>query len=81
MIRRVALLLCLFMPPSVRAELTYTTHWLGNTFGGGDSWVQNYAEGLAVAADGTVRTHPGIAVPGDKQGSLDGFFIARFRRP
>ena len=53
MIRRVALLLCLFMPPSVRAELTYTTHWLGNTFGGGDSWVQNYAEGLAVAADGT----------------------------
>jgi 16S rRNA (cytosine967-C5)-methyltransferase len=35
----------------------------------------------AVAADGTVRTHPGIAVPGDKQGSLDGFFIARFRRP
>ena len=35
----------------------------------------------AVASDGTVRTHPGIAVPGDKPGTLDGFFIARFRRP
>lgn len=35
----------------------------------------------AVAKGGTVRTHPGVAVPGDKQGSLDGFFIARFRRP
>jgi len=35
----------------------------------------------AVAADGTVRTHPGLVVPGDKQGALDGFFVARFRRP
>jgi 16S rRNA (cytosine967-C5)-methyltransferase len=29
---------------------------------------------------GTVRTHPGLAVPGDRPGTLDGFFVARFRR-
>jgi 16S rRNA (cytosine967-C5)-methyltransferase len=38
--------------------------------------------GLSGAVDrrGAVRTHPGLAVPGDKRGALDGFFIARFRR-
>lgn len=30
-----------------------------------------------IRADGTVRTHPGLAVPGDASGTLDGFFIAR----
>ena len=30
--------------------------------------------------DGVVRTHPGLTVPGEKGGTLDGFFIARFRR-
>ena len=34
----------------------------------------------AVTATGTVRTHPGLAVPGDRPGTLDGFFVARFRR-
>lgn len=34
----------------------------------------------AVTAAGAVRTHPGLAVPGDRAGSLDGFFVARFRR-
>jgi 16S rRNA (cytosine967-C5)-methyltransferase len=34
----------------------------------------------AVVPPGIVRTHPGLAVPGDKRGSLDGFFVARFRR-
>jgi 16S rRNA (cytosine967-C5)-methyltransferase len=34
----------------------------------------------AVTVDGTVRTHPGLAVPGDRRGALDGFFVARFRR-
>lgn len=29
---------------------------------------------------GSVRTHPALPVPGDKPGSLDGFFVARFRR-
>ena len=32
--------------------LHYTTTWLGNTFGGGPKWVQNYAEGLCVLPDG-----------------------------
>ncbi len=35
----------------------------------------------ALRADGTVRTHPGLTVPGEKRGTLDGFFIARFRSP
>lgn len=34
----------------------------------------------AVREDGTVRTRPGMPVPGDAGGTLDGFFIARFRR-
>ena len=34
-----------------------------------------------VTKDGFVRTHPGLTVPGEKGGTLDGFFIARFRRP
>jgi 16S rRNA (cytosine967-C5)-methyltransferase len=33
-----------------------------------------------VTKDGYVRTHPGLTVPGEKGGTLDGFFIARFRR-
>jgi 16S rRNA (cytosine967-C5)-methyltransferase len=33
-----------------------------------------------VTKDGLVRTHPGLTVPGEKGGTLDGFFIARFRR-
>ena len=31
--------------------------------------------------DGFLRTHPGLTVPGEKGGTLDGFFIARFQRP
>jgi hypothetical protein len=34
--------------------LTYSTTWLGNSFGGGKKWVQNFAEGMFVAPDGTV---------------------------
>jgi 16S rRNA (cytosine967-C5)-methyltransferase len=33
-----------------------------------------------VTQAGFVRTHPGQMVPGDKGGTLDGFFVARFRR-
>jgi 16S rRNA (cytosine967-C5)-methyltransferase len=34
-----------------------------------------------VTKDGFLRTHPGLTVPGEKGGTLDGFFIARFQRP
>ena len=33
----------------------------------------------AVTARGLVRTHPGMA-PGGRDGGMDGFFVARFRR-
>ena len=34
--------------------LQYTTTWLGNSFGGGEKWVQNFVDGVFVAPDGTV---------------------------
>lgn len=34
----------------------YTTSWVGNTFGGGKNWVQNYMLGLRVDPDGTCYT-------------------------
>ena len=38
-----------------RAEaLQYTTTWLGNSFGGGEKWVQNFVDGMFVAPNGTV---------------------------
>lgn len=36
--------------------------------------------GAPVTQAGFVRTHPGQIVPGEKGGTLDGFFVARFRR-
>ncbi len=35
----------------------------------------------AITQEGFVRTHPGMPVPGDKGGTLDGFFVARIRAP
>ena len=35
------------------APLRYTTSWIGNSFGGGPEWVQNFAEDLCVLPDGT----------------------------
>jgi 16S rRNA (cytosine967-C5)-methyltransferase len=35
---------------------------------------------VPVTKAGFVRTHPGQIVPGEKGGTLDGFFVARFRR-
>jgi DNA-binding beta-propeller fold protein YncE len=45
--------------PAAGQQLQYTTTWLGNTFGGGDKWVQNFIEGLYVAPDGTAYTASG----------------------
>jgi 16S rRNA (cytosine967-C5)-methyltransferase len=39
-----------------------------------DGWAE------PVTKDGNVRTHPALTVPGGKGGTLDGFFVARFRR-
>ncbi len=35
----------------------YTTSWIGNTFGGGEKWVQNQVIDMYVAPDGTVFTN------------------------
>jgi hypothetical protein len=45
--------------PTAAVGLTYTTTWLGNTFGGGPKWVQNFVEGMYVSPDGTVYAASG----------------------
>jgi len=52
----VVVTLCLDAPAQT---LSYTTTWLGNTFGGGPKWVQNFIEGMYVAPDGTVYAASG----------------------
>lgn len=39
-----------------------------------DGWAE------PVTKSGFVRTHPAMTAPGEKGGTLDGFFVARFRR-
>ncbi|MBD2436927.1 hypothetical protein [Nostoc sp. FACHB-110] len=39
------------------AATTYKTSWLGNTFGGGEKWVQNNIEAMYVSPNGTVYTN------------------------
>ncbi|WP_017316818.1 NHL repeat-containing protein [Mastigocladopsis repens] len=41
------------------AANTYTTSWIGNTFGGGSKWIQIQVSGMYVAPDGTVYTNSG----------------------
>ncbi|MDH6061753.1 hypothetical protein NWP17_15145 [Chrysosporum bergii ANA360D] len=36
---------------------SYQTSWIGNTFPGGEKWVQNNIEGMYVSPDGTVYTN------------------------
>lgn len=50
--------------------LNYSTTWIGNSFGGGEKWVQNFIEGMFVASDGTVFT----ASPWDEAGREFGFY-------
>ena len=50
--------------------LPYKTHWLGNSFGGGPHWVQNFCEGLCVTPDGTVL----VASGWDEGGREFGFY-------
>lgn len=58
----------------------YKTSWLGNTFGGGSKWVQNFVLAMYVAPDGTVYTNSewdeagreaGIYKAGDVTGLAD----------
>lgn len=58
---------------------SYTTSWIGNTFGGGEKWVQNNIEAMYVAPNGKVYTNSiwdeagreaGIYQDGDVIGAL-----------
>ena len=46
------------IPTAAKADgpppLSYSTAWVGNSFGGGPRWVQNGAESLCVTPDGTM---------------------------
>jgi hypothetical protein len=42
---------------SALSENYYRTSWIGNTFGGGDKWIQNFVSAIYVAPDGTVYTN------------------------
>ncbi len=55
-LRATLIVLCLFVPcqHSKAQELKFTTTWIGNSFGGGPKWVQNFVEGMKVLPDGTV---------------------------
>ncbi|MBW4510103.1 MAG: hypothetical protein KME64_26840 [Scytonematopsis contorta HA4267-MV1] len=39
------------------AASAYKTSWIGNSFGGGEKWVQNYIEAMYVSSDGTIYTN------------------------
>jgi len=52
--------------------VAYRTTWLGNTFGGGSKWVQNFIEGMAVAPDGTVVCASGWDEAGREYGIYRG---------
>ncbi|SAK75982.1 hypothetical protein [Caballeronia ptereochthonis] len=62
-------LLALSLAPhadDARAQLAYTTSWIGNTFGFGDGkWMQQDIQALHVASDGTVYTNS----PWDESGA------------
>jgi hypothetical protein len=49
---------------------TYTTSWIGNTFGGGDKWIQIQVSSIYVASDGTVFTNS----PWDEAGREVGIY-------
>lgn len=50
-------LVALYINPTGGAESPYKTSWLGNTFGGGNKWVQNQISALYVTPDGTIYTN------------------------
>ncbi|MEA5593507.1 hypothetical protein [Rivularia sp. UHCC 0363] len=42
---------------SAASSSRYITSWIGNSFGGGDKWVQIQVSGMYVAPDGTIYTN------------------------
>lgn len=48
--------LSLSVQPAFSQKLSYTTTWIGNSFGGGRKWVQNFVEDLHVEPNGTLYT-------------------------
>ena len=64
---RWSILRCIFLffvfyftnPVFSQSKLTYKTTFAGNTFSGGDKWVQNFIEDMNVTPDGKVYTGSG----------------------
>jgi hypothetical protein len=72
--------MALYFAPTGLPQTAYRTSWLGNTFGGGNKWVQIQMSALYVAPDGTAYTNSawdeaarevGIYKNGDVIGSAD----------
>lgn len=57
-----------YLTANVASATTYKTSWIGNTFGGGDKWVQNQIEAMYVAPNGTVYTNSGWDEAGREAG-------------
>jgi hypothetical protein len=47
----------LYPDPQALSQSAYRTSWIGNTFSGGDKWVQNWIGAMYVAPNGTVYTN------------------------
>jgi hypothetical protein len=59
------------LPAPAQSQLTYTTSWIGNSFGFGDGkWMQQDIQAINVAPDGTVFTNS----PWDESGSEIGAY-------
>jgi hypothetical protein len=50
----ISIVIATYLAANGASANTYKTSWIGNTFGGGDKWVQNYIEAMYVAPNGTV---------------------------
>jgi hypothetical protein len=53
----ISIVIATYLAANGASATTYKTSWIGNTFGGGDKWVQNYIEAMYVAPNGTVFTN------------------------
>ena len=66
----ISIVIATYLAASGASAITYKTSWIGNTFGGGNKWVQIQVSGMYVAPDGTVYTNS----PWDEAGREVGIY-------